>query len=178
MGSGMAVTQKIKQIVTIWKKNYQTGKRYVHRVKHSSNVDSYKTKSKDTFSLSQQLSYPQNSWKEKLHRKLRCLREWVYLPLKNITSLRKVVIASKVKSGSQAWGRVGPFGLAGTLGGPALMTKEIPQWIKKACGNTYRKIFPKRIFFLIIIFQEVIFLNVLPGKPSIQFTYIQICCSP
>ena len=145
MESGMAVTRKIKQIITIWKKIiYQTGKRYVHRVKHSSNVDSYKTKSK-THS-----HYPNNSLipksLEKLHRKLRRWREWVYLPLKNITSLRKVVIASKVKSGSQAWGRVGPFGFSGTLGGPALMRKEIPQWIKKACGNTYSRIFPKRVF--------------------------------
>ena len=114
-------------------------------VKHSSYVDSYKIKSKDTFSLSQQPPYPQ-IWKEKLHRKLRCLREWVYLPLKNSTSLRKVVIASKVKSGSQAWGTVGPFGFTGNLGGPPLMRKEIPQWVKRACGNTYRRIFPKRLF--------------------------------
>ena len=84
----------------------------MHRVKHSSNVDSYKTKSK-THS-----HYPDNSLipksLEKLHRKLRRWREWVYLPLKNITSLRKVVIASKVKSGSQAWGRA-DVALEGTL---------------------------------------------------------------
>lgn len=90
-------------------------------------MGSYKLKSKGTYSHYPHSSLiPKSLEKKKLHRKLRCLREWVYLPLKNITSLRKVVIASKVKSGSQAWGTVGPFGLAGVLGGLPLMRKEIP----------------------------------------------------
>lgn len=89
------------------------------------------------------LFIPKSLGKKNIHRKLRCLRERVYLPLKNITSLRKVVTASKVKSGSQAWGTVGPFGLADALGRLPLMRKETPQWIKKACGNTYRRILLK-----------------------------------
>lgn len=38
-----------------------------------------------------------------------------------------MVIASKVKSGSQARGTVGLFGLAGAVGRPPLMRKEIPE---------------------------------------------------
>lgn len=89
----------------------------------------YKQKVKGTHShyLHDSLLVPQSLEKKNHHRKLRYLREWVYLPLKNITSLRKVVIASKVKLGSQARGTVGLFGLAVVLGRRPLMRKEIPQ---------------------------------------------------
>lgn len=43
---------------------------------------------------------------------------WYYLPLKNIISPRKVVMASNVKLGSQTCGVVGPVGCTASLDGP------------------------------------------------------------
>lgn len=53
---------------------------------------------------------------------------YCYLPLKNISSPRRVVIASNVKLGSQACGVTGPVGCTAALDSPIGRTFHLSVW--------------------------------------------------